>query len=50
MSSFISSLIQNFFIFAVLIHMVILIYNQVLLNIHLYCVSYFFHVFGNVST
>ena len=36
MSSFISSLTQNLFIFAVLIHMVILIDNQALINIHLY--------------
>ena len=40
MSSFISSLAQNLFIFAVLIHMVVLINNQALINIQIY---YFFH-------
>ena len=50
MSSSISSLTQNLFIFTVLIHMVVLIENQVLINIHLYYFSYFFHVFGNVSS
>ena len=50
MSSFISSLTKNLFIFAVLIHMVVLIDNQALMNFHLYYFSYFFHVFGNVST
>ena len=50
MSSFISSLTQNLFIFSVLIHMVVLIDNQALIYIHLYYFSYFFHVFGNVST
>ena len=50
MSSLISSLTHNFFIFAVLIHMVVPIDNQALMNIHLYYFSYFFHVFGNVST
>ena len=49
-SSFISSLTQNLFIFAVLIHMVVLIDNQALINIHLYYISYFFHVFSNIST
>ena len=42
MSSFISSLTQNLFIFALLIHMVILIDNQALIDIHLYYFSYFF--------
>ena len=50
MSSFISSLAQNLFIFAVLIHMVVLINNQALINIHMYYFSHFFYVFGNVST
>ena len=50
MSSFISSLTHNLFIFAVLIHMVVPIDNQALINIYLYYFSYFFHVFGNVST
>ena len=50
MSSSISSLNQNLFMFAVLIHMVVLIENQALINIHLYYFSYFFHVFGNVSS
>ena len=50
MSSFISSSTQNLFIFAVLIHMVVLIDNQALIDILLYYFSYFFHVFGNVST
>ena len=50
MSSFISSLAQNLFIFAVLIHMVVLINNQALINIHIYYFSHLFHVFGNVST
>ena len=50
MSSFILSLTQNLFIFAVLIHMVVLIDNQALIDIHLYYFSYFFHVFGNIST
>ena len=50
MSSFISSLAQNLFIFAVLIHMVVLINNQALINIQIYYFSHFFHVFGNVST
>ena len=50
MFSFTSSLTQNLFIFAVLIHMVVLIDNQALINIHLYHFSYFFHFFGNVST
>ena len=44
MSSFISNLTQNLFVFAVLIHMVGLIDNQALINIHLYYFSYFFHV------
>ena len=45
MSSFISSLTQNLFIFAMLIHMVVLIDNhEALMNIHLYYFSYFFHV------
>ena len=48
MSSSISSLTQNLFMFAVLIHMVVLIDNQALINIHLYYFSFFFHVFGNV--
>ena len=47
MSSFISSLAQNLFIFAVLIHKVVLINNQTLINIHMYYFSHFFHVFGN---
>ena len=50
MSSFISSLTQNLFIFVVSIHMGVLIDNQALINIHLSYFSYFFHVFGNVST
>ena len=50
MFSFISSLTQNLFTFAVLIHVVFLMDNQALINIHLYYFSYFFHVFGNVST
>ena len=50
MSSFISSLTRNLFTFAVLIHMVVPIDYQALINIHLYYFSYFFHVFGNVST
>ena len=50
MSSFMSSLAQNLFIFAVLIHMVVLINNQAFINIHIYYFSHFFHVFGNVST
>ena len=50
MSSFISNLAQNLFIFAVLIHKVVLINNQALINIHMYYFSHFFHVFGNVST
>ena len=50
MSSFISSLAQKIFIFAVLIHMVNLINNQALINIHIYYFSHFVHVFGNVST
>ena len=50
MSSFISNLAQNLFIFVVLIHMVVLIDNQALINIHIYYLSHFFHVFGNVST
>ena len=50
MSSFISSLTHNLFICAVLIHMVVPIDNQALINIHLYYFSYFPHVFGNVST
>ena len=50
MSSFISSLAQNLFIFGVLIHMVVFIYNQALINIHIYYFSHLFHVFGNVST
>ena len=50
MSSFILSLTQNLFIFAVLIHMVVLIDNQALIDIQQYYFSYFFHVFGNVST
>ena len=40
MSSFISSLAQNLFTFAVLIH----INNQALLNIHIYYFSHLFHV------
>ena len=44
MSSFISSLAQNLFIFAVLIHMVVLINNQALINIHIYYFSHLFHV------
>ena len=44
MSSFISSLIQNRFIFAVLIHMVVLIDNQAVINTHLYSSSYFFNI------
>ena len=44
MSSFISSLAQNLFIFAVLIHMVVLINNQALINIQIYYFSHFFHV------
>ena len=44
MSSFISNLTQNPFIFVVLIHKVVLIDNQALINIHLYYLSYFFHV------
>ena len=50
LSSFISSLAQNLFIFAGLIHKVVLINNQALINIHMYYFSHFFHVFGNVST
>ena len=50
MSSFISSLAQNLFIFAVLIHMVVLINNQALINIQIYYFSHVFHVFSNVST
>ena len=50
MSSFISSLAQNLFIFAVLIHMVVLINNQALINIQIYYFFHFFHIFGNVST
>ena len=50
MSSFISSLAQNLFIFAVLIHMGVLIDNQALIKIHIYYFSHIFHVFGNVST
>ena len=46
MSSFICSLTQNLFIFAVLIHMVVLIDNQALINIHLYYFSYFFPCFS----
>ena len=45
MSSYISSLTQNLFIFAVLIHMVVLIDNQTLINIHIYYFSYFFSMF-----
>ena len=45
MSSFISSLAQNLIIFAVLIHMVVLINNQALINIHIYYFSHLFHVF-----
>ena len=45
MSSFISSLTQNLFIFSVLIHMVVLIDNQALIYIHLYYFSYFFPCF-----
>ena len=41
MSSFISSLAQNLFIFAVLIHKVVLINNQALINIHMYYFSHF---------
>ena len=41
MSSSISSLTKNLFMFAVLIHMVVLIENQALINIHLYYFSYF---------
>ena len=41
MSSFISSSTQNLFIFAPLIHKVVLIDNQALVNIHLY---YFFYI------
>ena len=44
MSSFISSLAQNLFMFAVVIHMVVLIDNQALINIHIYYFSHFFHV------
>ena len=44
MSSFISSLAQNIFIFAVLIHMVVLINNQALINIHIYYFSHLFYV------
>ena len=50
MSSFISSLAHNLFIFAVLIHMVVLINNQALINIQIYYFFHFFHIFGNVST
>ena len=50
MSSFISSFAQNLFIFAVLIHMVVLINNQALINIQIYYFFHFFHIFGNVST
>ena len=41
MSSFISSSTQNLFIFAVVIHMVVLIDNQALINIHIYYFSHF---------
>ena len=45
MSSFISSLTQNLFIFSVLIHMVVLIDNQALIYIFIYIIFLIFSMF-----